>query len=88
MIQFDNPVQLAEELCKICKMGLDACHEIVFGPRGHQEGLDVGADFIPLWELIMPENRDSLARLDFDAIKARRGEDWTVAPPLQLNFAR
>jgi hypothetical protein len=46
MIQIDNPVQFAEELCKL---GLDACHEIVFGPRGYQEGLDVGSDFFPLW---------------------------------------
>ena len=45
------------------------------------EGLDVGDDFFPLWELILPENQEALARLDFAAIKARRGPDWSVDPP-------
>ncbi len=81
MVQIDNPVQLAEDLCKL---GLDVCHEIVFGPRGYQEGLDVDRDFFPLWELTLPENRESLARLDFAAIKARRRQDWSVAPPARL----
>ena len=85
MIQIDNPVQLAEDLCKL---GLDACREIVFGPRGYQEGLDVGSDFFPLWELTLPDNRDALARLDFAAIKARRAQDWSVAPPARLSCAR
>ncbi len=44
MIQADNPVQLAEDLRKL---GLDASHEIVYGPRGYQEGVDVGDDFFP-----------------------------------------
>lgn len=78
MIQIDNPVQLAEDLRKL---GFDASHEIVFGPRGYQEGLNLGDDFFPLWELTLPENRHALARLDFTAIKARRGRDWSVAPP-------
>jgi len=84
MIQIDDPVQLAEDLCKL---GFDACHEIVFGPRGYQEGLDVGADFFPLWELALPENLSALAALDFGAIKARRGRDWSVAPPAGLRSA-
>ena len=78
MIQLDNPVQLAEDLCDL---GLDASHEIVYGPRGYQEGVDVDAEFFPLWELTLPENREALARLDFAAIKARRGPDWSVAAP-------
>ncbi len=78
MVHIDNPVQLAEDLRKL---GFDASHEIVFGPRGYQEGLDVGDDFFPLWELTLPENREALALLDFSAIKARRGRDWSVAPP-------
>ena len=78
MIQIDNPVQLAEDLRKL---GFDASHEIVFGPRGYQEGLNLGDDFFPLWELTLPENRQALARLDFTAIKARRSRDWSVAPP-------
>jgi len=79
MIQIDDPVQFAEDLRKL---GFDACHEIVFGPRGYQEGLDVGTDFFPLWELTLPENQKALAHLDFAAIKARRGQNWSVAPPV------
>ena len=78
MIQVDNPVQLAEELRKL---GLDASHEIVYGPRGYQEGVEVGDDFFPMWELTLPENQEALAILDFGAIKARRRLDWSVAPP-------
>lgn len=82
MVQIDNPVQLAEDLRNL---GLDASHEIVFGPRGYQEGLDIGDEFFPLWELTLPENRTALASLDFAAIKARRGQDWSVAPPLRAS---
>jgi hypothetical protein len=78
MIQVDNPVQLAEDLRKL---GFDASHEIVYGPHGYQEGLDVGEDFFPIWELTLPENQDALAILDFGAIKGRRRRDWSVAPP-------
>jgi len=81
MIRIDDPVQLAEDLCKL---GIEAAHEIVYGPRGYQEGLDVDADFFPLWELELTENRDALARLDFAAIKARRGPDWSIARPACL----
>jgi hypothetical protein len=43
--------------------------------------LDVGDEFFPLWELVLPENRDALERRDFAAIRARRGPDWSVEPP-------
>ena len=79
MIQVDNPVQLAEDLRKL---GLDASHEIVYGPRGYQEGVEVGEDFFPLWELLLPENQKDLAVLDFNMIKGRRCAGWSVAPPL------
>jgi hypothetical protein len=78
MTTIENPARFAEDLCR---MGLDARHEIVYGPHGYQEGLDVDADFFPVWELMLPENRRALARLDFAAIKALRGPDWSVAPP-------
>ena len=78
MIHVDNLAEMAEELRR---RGVVACHEILYGPRGGREGLDVGDDFFPLWELILPENREALERLDFDAIKARRGPDWSVDPP-------
>ena len=59
---------------------MDACHEIVYGPHGYLEGLGVDEDFFPLWELSLPENQEAVERLDFAAIKARRGADWSVAP--------
>jgi hypothetical protein len=77
MIQVDNLVEAAEELRRL---GVDACHEILYGPHGGREGLDIDDDFFPLWELILPENQEALARLDFAAIKARRGPDWSVDP--------
>jgi hypothetical protein len=77
MIQVDLVV-LAEVLRS---RGYEACHEIVAGPRGLQEGLDIEEDFFPLWELNLPENQDALEQLDFAAIKSRRGPGWSVAPP-------
>ena len=77
MISLDDLAQAAEELQKL---GLDAAHEIVYGPRGYVEGLDVGEEFYPLWELHMPDNREALERLDFEAIRARRGPAWSIAP--------
>jgi hypothetical protein len=44
------------------------------------EGLDVGEDFFPLWELNLPENQDAFERYDFEAIKGRRRPDWSVVP--------
>jgi hypothetical protein len=61
--------------------GCQACHEILAGPHGYQEGLDLDEDFFPLWELTLPENQEALEKLDFAAIKARRGPDWSVKPP-------
>ena len=78
MIQLNNLVETAEELRR---RGVEACHEILFGPHGGREGLDVGEDFFPLWELLIPENQEALSRLDFAGIKSRRGPDWSVDPP-------
>jgi hypothetical protein len=77
MIQVDL-ILLAETLRT---RGCVACHEIVAGPHGYQEGLDLDEDFFPLWELTLPENQEALEKLDFAAIKARRGPGWSVAPP-------
>ena len=79
MIQVDNLAQFAEELRRL---GIDATHEIIFALGCYQEGLDVGDEFFPLWELSRPENQEALTQLNFAAIKARRGENWSVAPPL------
>jgi len=77
-MQEDELAQVAEDLRR---RGIDACHEVLYGPHGGLEGLDVGDDFFPLWELMLPENQAALERLDFAAIKARRGADWSVEPP-------
>jgi hypothetical protein len=78
VIQVDNLAEIVEELRR---RGIEACHEILFGPHGGREVLEVGEDFFPLWELVLPHNRESLTQLDFAAIKARRGPDWSVDPP-------
>jgi len=38
MIHLDDLAEIAEELQSL---GMDVTHEIVYGPRGYQEGLDV-----------------------------------------------
>ena len=70
MIDLNDLAELAEELRK---RGLDATYECLYGPRGCEEGLSIGEDFFPLYELSLAENREALERLDFAAIKARRG---------------
>ena len=77
MIQVDL-LWLAETLRT---RGCEACHEIVGGPNGWQEGLDVDEDFFPLWELALPENQEALLKFDFAAIKSRRGPNWSVSSP-------
>jgi hypothetical protein len=76
VIHLDDLAQIVEDLRNA---GVDACHEFLYGPRGCQEGLDVGEDFFPLWEINLPENQDAFERHDFEAIKARRGPNWSVA---------
>lgn len=77
MIQ-DDLAQLAEDLRKL---GIDAFHEIVYGLHGGLEGLSIGEDFFPLWELNLIENEEALAKFDFAAIRARRGPGWSVERP-------
>ena len=78
MIHLDDLAEIAEDLQKL---GVDANHEVLYGPHGYQEGLDVGEDFFPLWELNLPENQEAFERFDFAAIKAHRDSNWSVAPP-------
>jgi hypothetical protein len=80
MITIDDLDQAVEDLRKL---GFDAFHEFVYSPHGCLEGLDVGEEFFPLWELLLPENRADVARADFDAIKARRGSDWIPERPIR-----
>jgi hypothetical protein len=75
MIQLGELAEVARDLQR---RGVDAFHEFVYGPHGCLEGLDVGEDFFPLWELNLPENQELVATFDFVAIKARRGPDWSV----------
>ena len=78
MTKLDDLAQVAEDLRA---RGIDACHDFLYGPHGCLEGLDVGEDFFPMWELILPENQEAVERLDFAAIKAHREPDWSVEPP-------
>jgi hypothetical protein len=78
MICLDDLAQAAEELRK---RGIDARYEYLYGPHGCIEGLNVLDDFFPLWELSLAKNLESLERADFDAIKLRRGANWTAEPP-------
>jgi hypothetical protein len=75
MIRLDDLAQIAEDLRAA---GVDACHEFLYVHGGCQEGLDVGEDFFPLWELNLPENQEAIERFDFEAIKARRGPNWSM----------
>lgn len=77
MGQFDNLAQLADDLRS---RGVEADYEIVFAEDRFLEGLDVGEEFFPLWELTEPENEEALARGDFEAIKSRRPPDWRLVP--------
>jgi len=77
-MKLDDLAQVAEDLRS---RGIDAWHDFLYGPHGCLEGLDVGDEFFPLWELMLPENEDALERMDFAAIKGRRGADWSVEPP-------
>jgi len=74
----DDLAQIAEDLRKL---GVDASHEILYGPHGGLEGLSIGDDFFPLWELMLLDNEEALEKFDFAAIKARRGSDWSVERP-------
>ena len=77
MNQIDDLDQVVERLRRL---GLDACHEFVYSPQGCLEGLDVGDDFFPLWELNLPENQEALSRMDFEEVKANRGSGWSMRP--------
>ena len=83
-MQFEDLDQAVEQLRRL---GVDACHEFVYGPHGCVEGLDVGEDFFPLWELKLPENQDAVSRMDFEAVKANRRRDWSLRPPQALSKA-
>ena len=75
MIHLDDLAQIAEDLRK---MGVDACHEFLYGAHCCHEGLEIADDFFPLWELNLPENQEAIERFDFEAIKARRGPNWSM----------
>jgi hypothetical protein len=84
MIVLDDLAQVAEDLRK---QGLDVIHDFLYFAHGCVEGLDVGDDFFPRWELSLAENAEALARSDFAAIKNRRSPGWTIEPPAQESAA-
>ena len=77
MLQFEDLAEVAEDLRR---RGIDACHQFLYGAHAALEGLEVADEFYPLWELLLPENQDAGEQLDFAAIKARRGDGWSVEP--------
>jgi hypothetical protein len=78
MFPLEDLAQVAEDLRK---RSVDAQYTILGGLHGALEGLEIGEDFFPLWELSLPENQAALETLDFEAIKARRAANWSVKPP-------
>lgn len=72
---------LDEFVAGLRKLGLESCHEYVYSAHGCVEGVDVGDDFFPLWELQLPHNLEALQQLDFAAIKSRRLGDWSLERP-------
>jgi hypothetical protein len=80
MIVLDDLAQVAEDLRR---QGLDVEHDFLYSTHGCVEGLDVGDDFFPRWELGLAENAEALARADFAAIKSRRSAGWTIEPPVR-----
>ena len=85
MFPLDDLVQVAEDLQRLC---VDATYAIIYGPCGGLEGLDIGGDFFPLWELSLPENQAALEKFDFAVIKARRSPDWSPEPRKYARGAR
>ena len=75
MVVLEDLGQVAEDLRK---RGIDAVHDFVYGERGCIEGLGVGDDFFPLWELCLADNAEALSQGDFALILKRRGPDWTA----------
>ena len=78
MFPIDDLVQFAEDLRRL---SIDATYVILYASRGAIEGLEIGEDFYPLWELSLPENRAAVEKTDFSTIKARRGPEWSPDPP-------
>ena len=77
MFPLDDLARVAEDLRKL---SVDATYTILYGLHRAVEGLEIGEDFFPLWELSLPENQAALEKFDFAAIKARRAPDWSVEP--------
>lgn len=75
MVVLDDLGQVAEDLRK---RGIDAVHDFVYGEHGCIEGLGIGDDFFPKWELCLAENADAVAQGNFALILERRGPDWTA----------
>jgi len=79
-----RPLDLGLVAEDLQRRGIDAVHDFIYGPHGCVEGLDVGDDFFPLWELNLAENAAALERADFAEIASRRRPGWNIyAPPRQ-----
>ena len=78
MICLDDLYQVAEDLRK---RGVAVEYESLYSVHGWVDGLDVGDDFFPRWELGLAENLEALERADFAAIKRRRAPTWSFVSP-------
>jgi len=84
MFALDDLAQVVEDLLQLA---VEASYTILYGSCRALEGLEVGEDFFPLWELSLPENQAALEKVDFAAIKARRSPEWSLEPPKQMRAA-
>ena len=84
MLQTDELAQAAEDLRR---EGIDAKHSFVYGAHMWVEGLEIGDEFFPLWELIAEDNCEAFERRDFSGIVARRCADWSIEPAARARHA-
>ena len=76
-----GPLDLSRVAEELRKRGIDAVHDFLYSPHGCVEGLDVGDDFFPLWELTLEENYIALEQGNFAAILSRRTSEWVLHAP-------
>jgi hypothetical protein len=60
--------------------GVNARRERVIAQQFAVEGLRIGGDFFPLWEMNLPDNVSAAESWDWNQIKNRRGASWSAHP--------
>ena len=81
---------LAKFAIQLRHLGMDAETDSKYGPKGIQQGLGVGFDFYPLWELtenhalidtIISSSTPAAAHAVLESIRKKRKTSWTIAIP-------